>query len=487
MLAAMTEVRRGPDMSFTISSRGIRLDVVWEAEFSGAGWIENWTGQRRQQVEQDAVRAALDTATWKGQLVAAPFNSNTQLLWYRKDLVPNPPSTWDQMIAQAEQLASQGKPHFIEIQGASYEGYTVWINAMILSAGGQILSADGQQVILGPPAARAVSVIGRLARSSAADPSLSVQMEDQNRLAFESGDAAFEINYPFIYPSALQNAPKLAKQIGWVEYPRVDAGRPSRPPVGGIDLAVSSYSKHKDQAFDAILCLRNRANQLRNAINGGCRRRWRAFTRTRSWSRAATRSPPRSWAPCSAAASGRRPPPTSRCRSPYSWQYAWTPNTGYLANLLPSGSAPLTKQWPAIGIIILAEIWKTTPFMALLLLAGVSLVPDELLRAAKVDGATAWQRFTMIMLPLMKPAILVALLFRTLDAFRIFDNIFIMTAGANSTRSVSILGYDNLFTALNLGIGSTISVLVFIVVAIIAFIFVKGFGTAAPGQEVARR
>lgn len=245
------------------------LDVVWEAEFSGAGWIENWTGQRRQQVEQDAVRAALDTATWKGQLVAAPFNSNTQLLWYRKDLVPNPPSTWDQMIAQAEQLASQGKPHFIEIQGASYEGYTVWINAMILSAGGQILSADGQQVILGPPAARAVSVIGRLARSSAADPSLSVQQEDQNRLAFESGDAAFEINYPFIYPSALQNAPKLAKQIGWVEYPRVDAGRPSRPPVGGIDLAVSAYSKHKDQAFNAILCLRNRENQLRNAINGG--------------------------------------------------------------------------------------------------------------------------------------------------------------------------------------------------------------------------
>jgi multiple sugar transport system permease protein len=170
----------------------------------------------------------------------------------------------------------------------------------------------------------------------------------------------------------------------------------------------------------------------------------------------------------------------------YSWQYAWTPGTGYLANLLPNGSAPLTSQWPAIFIIILAEIWKTTPFMALLLLAGVSLVPDELLRAAKVDGASAWQRFTQIMLPMMKPAILVALLFRTLDAFRIFDNIYILTAGANNTRSVSILGYDNLFTALNLGIGSAISVLIFVAVAIIAVIFVKGFGTAAPGQEVAR-
>jgi multiple sugar transport system substrate-binding protein len=247
----------------------LALDVVWEAEFSEAGWIENWTGQRRQQVEQDAVRAALDTATWKGQLVAAPLNSNTQLLWYRKDLVPTPPTTWDEMIAQAESLARQGKPHYIEIQGASYEGYTVWINTMILSAGGRILSDDGQQVILGPPAARGVSLIGKLARSAAADPSLGVQMEDQSRLAFESGNAAFEINYPFIYPSAQQNAPSLAKQIAWVEYPRVDAGRPSRPPVGGYDLAVGAYSRHKDQAFDAILCLRNRANQLRNAVKGG--------------------------------------------------------------------------------------------------------------------------------------------------------------------------------------------------------------------------
>jgi multiple sugar transport system substrate-binding protein len=86
------------------------LDVVWEAEFSEAGWVENWTGEQRRQVEQDAVRAALDTATWNGQLVAAPLNSNTQLIWYRKDLVPNPPETWDEMIGQAESLARQGSP-----------------------------------------------------------------------------------------------------------------------------------------------------------------------------------------------------------------------------------------------------------------------------------------------------------------------------------------------------------------------------------------
>ena len=166
----------------------------------------------------------------------------------------------------------------------------------------------------------------------------------------------------------------------------------------------------------------------------------------------------------------------------YSWQFAWTPSTGYLSAIF-GNSAPLAHTVPAIGVIIVAEIWKTTPFMALLLLAGLSLVPEDLQKAAMVDGATAWQRFTRITLPLIKPAILVALLFRTLDAFRIFDNIYILTAGGNGTYSVSILGYDNLFNSLSLGIGSTISVLIFISVAIIAVIFIKGFGTAAPGSE----
>jgi multiple sugar transport system permease protein len=144
----------------------------------------------------------------------------------------------------------------------------------------------------------------------------------------------------------------------------------------------------------------------------------------------------------------------------------------------------LTQTGPAIFIIIIAEVWKTTPFMSLLLLAGLALVPDDLLDAARVDGATAWQRLTRVTMPIMKPAILVALLFRTLDAFRIFDNIYILTRGAANTRSVSILDYDQLFTAFNLGVGNAMSVLIVIAVAIIAFLFIKGFGTAAPGQEL---
>jgi multiple sugar transport system permease protein len=170
----------------------------------------------------------------------------------------------------------------------------------------------------------------------------------------------------------------------------------------------------------------------------------------------------------------------------YGWQYAWTPGQGYLSAAFGNG-APLTTEISSIIVIIVAEIWKTTPFMALLLLAGLSLVPEDLQKAAQVDGATGWQRFTRITLPLMKPAILVALLFRTLDSFRIFDNIYILTNGANNTGSVSLVGYDNLFNALNLGIGSTISILIFICVAIIAFAFIKLFGTAAPGTNIGKR
>jgi len=165
----------------------------------------------------------------------------------------------------------------------------------------------------------------------------------------------------------------------------------------------------------------------------------------------------------------------------YGWYYAWTPGTGYLANVLPHGSAPLTHQLSSLGIVVIAEVWKTTPFMSLLLLAGLALVPADLLKAAEVDGAGAWRRLWKITLPLIKPAILVALLFRTLDSFRVFDNIYVLTGGTGNTASVSVLGYDNLFKGFNVGLGSAISVLIFGCVTVIAFIFIKVFGASAPG------
>jgi len=166
----------------------------------------------------------------------------------------------------------------------------------------------------------------------------------------------------------------------------------------------------------------------------------------------------------------------------FSWRYAWESDSGWIPHLLGLSSDPLASTFGSFVAIIISEVWKTTPFMALLLLGGLALVPDELHEAAKVDGATTWQRFWRITIPLMKPAILVALLFRTLDAFRIFDTVFIFNAGAHGTETVSILGYNQLLNRLNLGLGSAVSVLIFLMVALIAFLFVKGFGAAAaPG------
>jgi multiple sugar transport system permease protein len=162
----------------------------------------------------------------------------------------------------------------------------------------------------------------------------------------------------------------------------------------------------------------------------------------------------------------------------FSWQYAFDPTTGFVNNLplIADDKAWFGDRFSSFAVIIMAEIWKTTPFMALLLLAGLTTIDDGLYEAAKVDGANAWQRFVRITLPLMKPAILVALLFRTLDSFRVFDTIFIMTGGAQDTESVSILGYNQLIERLNLGLGSAVSVLIFFSVLIIAVIFVRGFG-----------
>lgn len=167
----------------------------------------------------------------------------------------------------------------------------------------------------------------------------------------------------------------------------------------------------------------------------------------------------------------------------FSWRFAWSQGMGWLAG----DNAPLTGQWSSFWIIVLAEVWKTIPFMALLLMAGLALVPEDLLKAASMDGANAWQRFWKVTVPLIKPSILVAVLFRTLDAFRVFDNIYVLTGGANETSSVSIVAYNNLIRGLNLGIGSTMSVLIFVTIAIIAVVFIKLFGAAAPGADEGRR
>jgi multiple sugar transport system permease protein len=172
--------------------------------------------------------------------------------------------------------------------------------------------------------------------------------------------------------------------------------------------------------------------------------------------------------------------------SAFAWKYAFDPTSGFVFGLplISDTWQPLNSKGGSLLVIILAEVWKTTPFMALLLLAGLALVPDELHEAAKVDGASTTQRFIRITLPLMRPAILVALLFRTLDAFRLFDTAFIVQpGGALGTETVSILGYNILINRVNLGLGSAVSILIFICVILIAVLFVKGLGTSTAQQR----
>jgi multiple sugar transport system permease protein len=167
--------------------------------------------------------------------------------------------------------------------------------------------------------------------------------------------------------------------------------------------------------------------------------------------------------------------------SAFAWQFAFDIDTGFVNSWfawLPGVSADTDwfgGQGTSLLVICLAEIWKTTPFISLLLLAGLAQVPEVLQEAAKVDGATWWQRLWKVTLPNMKAAIMVALLFRTLDAFRVFDSIFIMTNGANNTESVSFLAYRQTISRLEIGLGSAVSVLLFLCVVLLAALFIKGF------------
>ena len=247
----------------------IGMDVIWTGEFANAGWVEEWTGQDETVATRGVFESVAETARFEEKLWAAPIWSNTQLLWYRSDRVKKPPRTWEEMFRQAEQLGPD--EGLIEVQADRYEGLVVWLNAMLESAGTSIVEPDDAQAMALDPAAteRALGLMVQLANSSAADPSMSTSTEDTARLAFEGGTASFMVNYPFVYPSAKDNAPEVFKNLGVAQYPRVDAKTPSAPPLGGINLGVSTFSQNKEEAFAAIKCLIQPANQIEIATAGG--------------------------------------------------------------------------------------------------------------------------------------------------------------------------------------------------------------------------
>jgi len=250
----------------------LAMDVDWTAEFANAKWIQPVPAGLATQIRSVDLPGPVQTATYQNRIWAVPINSNTELLWYRKDLlaaIHQPvPTTWTQMIDDAVQLAKLGKPHYIEEQGAQYEGLTVWFNSLVDSAGGQIIT-PGNKVVIGSPAATAASIMHRLATSPAADPSLNVAQEGQSDVAFDAGTAAFEINYPFVWQSAQKANPSVAKQMGYALFPTVVPGVAPHVSIGGYDLGVSSHSKHPQLAFDAINCLTQQQNEVTYAVKGG--------------------------------------------------------------------------------------------------------------------------------------------------------------------------------------------------------------------------
>jgi multiple sugar transport system substrate-binding protein len=240
------------------------LDVIWTAEFAQAEWILPWEGERRSAAEEGKLEGPLETVRWEDQIWALPHTSNTQLLWYRKDRVDPPPDdfTWDEMIDQAVENGTS-----VEVQAAQYEGLVVWINALIAGAGGEIVNAEGE-VAVDDCAKRAAEIESKLANSPAAPPGMSTNREDQGRQGFEAGRSDYQVNYSFIYPSA-EAIEGFQEKIGWARYPRTDKDKPSRPPLGGFNIAVSAYSNNPDLAFDAAECLASPESQALNAELGG--------------------------------------------------------------------------------------------------------------------------------------------------------------------------------------------------------------------------
>jgi multiple sugar transport system substrate-binding protein len=241
------------------------LDVIWTAEFAEAEWILPWEGERRSVAEEDKLEGPLKTVEYKGKVWALPHTSNTQLLWYRKDRVDPPPEdfTWDEMIDQAVENGTK-----IEVQAAQYEGLVVWINALIAGAGGEIVNQQGD-VEVDDTAKRAAEIESKLAKSPAAPPGMSTNRENEGRLGFEAGRSDYQVNYSFIYPAAAEVSEDFQKNIGWTRYPRTDKDKPSRPPLGGLNIAVSKFSRNPDLAFEAAECLASPEHQALNAELGG--------------------------------------------------------------------------------------------------------------------------------------------------------------------------------------------------------------------------
>jgi multiple sugar transport system substrate-binding protein len=251
----------------------LNVDPPFLPELATAGFLRPFTADEARALAGGSLAAPLRAATWEGTLFAVPLWASPQLLWYRRSVARRAgleleagPVTWSQLIDAAERTGTT-----VEVQGRRYEGYMVWINALVASAGGEVLRqtpAGEARPGLDSPAGRAAAeVIRRLARSPAADPALATADEELGRAAFQGPRGGFMVNWPYVWGAAQEAvatgalAPAVLDDVGWARYPRVRADLPSRPPIGGIGLAVSAFSRRAALALEAARCLSSPESQ----------------------------------------------------------------------------------------------------------------------------------------------------------------------------------------------------------------------------------
>lgn len=258
------------------------LDPPYIPEFAQAGFLAPVPADVGARTTEGVAQSAVEGATWNDQLVTVPFWANTQLLWYKKSIAEaagldmTQPVTWDQLVAAAQSQDTQ-----IAAQGRRAESLVVWFNALIQSAGGAVISQTAdrpEDIQLGldsPQAARAAEVMNEVANSGVVGPAFTTAGEDESVASFENGSAGFMVNWPFVWGRAesgieggtLDQA--VVDDYGWTTYPEVDAGTPSAPPLGGINLGVGVASRNVDLAYQAIECITSDENQAYYFVSNG--------------------------------------------------------------------------------------------------------------------------------------------------------------------------------------------------------------------------
>jgi multiple sugar transport system substrate-binding protein len=245
------------------------MDVTWTAEFAEAEWIRPLSAEQEEQATEDTLEPPVETARWNEELFGIPKHTNVQLLWYRKSLVPEPPETWDELMEISQQLKDSGDPYQIALTAAQYEGYVVNVNNMVNAFGGTLVNEDGTEATVDEGAVEGLKLLNELASSGLTSASLSNSQEPEVFADLQAGRAAFALNWPYVLSAMRTADPEVADDLGYAPFPTVEAGEDPVVTLGGMNYAISTYSEHPDEAFEAAMCLRSPEHQLQTALEAG--------------------------------------------------------------------------------------------------------------------------------------------------------------------------------------------------------------------------